>query len=248
MQLFREKRDPYNAMATDIFGFEVDRKGNPDHFFEGFLGKTAVLGLGFGMGGPKFKYTVDRDAKQWLNMDLDFDQNEANRIVYDVYRKKNHMIVDFWKHCDEMLYSMLADKNYSWDYGDGTLEVIGKDNKIFFPNDTWLYYPGLDCDNGQFTYLQKRGKKYVTHYIYGAKLCENIVQKFARDITSHHMTQIADRYRVVMHTYDENIAVVPETEADEATTWMYNLMCTPPRWAESIPLDAEADYAKEYSK
>lgn len=248
MQLFREKRDPYNDMATDIFGYEVDRKGNPDHFFQGFLGKTAVLGLGFGMGGPKFKYTVERDAKQHLDMEYDMPKHEANRIVYDVYRPKNHMIEKFWGAADKMLYAMFSDRDFTWEYPNGVLEVLGKDNKILFPNGTWLYYPALDWHNDNFTYVSKKGPSYKTHYIYGAKLVENIVQKFARDITSHHMVQIAERYPVVMHTYDENIAVVPEDEADDAMAWMIDIMKTPPEWAQSIPLDAEGGYAKEYSK
>lgn len=248
MQLFREKRDPYNEMAEDIFGYPVDRKGNPDHTLPGFIGKTAVLGLGFGMGGPKFQHSVIKDAKQYLNINLAYDINEANRVVYDVYRPKNWKIEEFWGVAEKMLYSMLADRDMIWDYGDDVLEVVGKDNKIFFPNGTWLYYPGLDNYNGQFTYLSRRSGKYLTHYIYGAKLVENIVQKFARDITSHHMVQIAERYPVVMHTYDENIAVIPEKEAEEGTQWMIDLMKIPPYWAKSIPLDAEGGYAKEYSK
>lgn len=248
MQLFREKRDPYNDMATDIFGYPVDRKGNEDHFFQGFLGKTAVLGLGFGMGGKTFKATVERDAKQWLGMDIDFDINEANRIVYDVYRPKNWMIEEFWGVAETMLYAMYANNNFVWEYPDGELRVLGKENKIMFPNGTWLYYPGLDCDNGNFTYLVKQKTRFNVNYIYGAKLVENIVQKFARDITSHHMVQIAERYPVVMHTYDENIAAVPEDEAEDAMAWMLEIMRTPPDWAATIPLDAEGGYAREYSK
>lgn len=249
MQLFRDKRDPYNEMAGDIFGRVVDRKGNPDDFLEGFIGKTATLGLGFGMGGEKFQATVIKDAKQHLDLDIDFSRHEADRIVYDVYRPKNWKIKDFWDVCTEMLYHMLAGKNMTWDYGDGTLEVNGAENKIYFPNGTWLYYPGLDNDNGQFTYLNhKVGGGFFTKKIYGALLTENIVQKFARDITSHHLVKIAERYPVVMHTYDENIAMVPEEEAEEATEWMIDLMCVPPSWAASLPLDAEGGYAKEYSK
>ena len=248
MQLFRDKRDPYNEMAGDIFGRTIDRKNNPEDFFEGFVGKTAVLGLGFQMGGEKFKDQIDRDAKQYLNMDIDFPIYTANRIVYDVYRPKNYKIEEFWEICKEMLYCMLADRDFTWEYPDGKLEVEGKANKIWFPNGTWLYYAGLDCDNGQFTYLDQRKGRVTQKYIYGGLLTENIVQKFARDITSHHMVQIAERYKVVMHTYDENIALIPEKEADEGIQWMIDLMCKPPPWAASIPLDAEGGYAKEYSK
>jgi len=247
MRLFREKRDPYNDMAATIFGKPIDRKGNPDHFFEGFLGKTATLGLGFQMGGPKFKHTVERDAKVNLDMDIDFDLDEAYRIV-DVYRAKNWKIKEMWGHCKEFLFCMLNNQTRYWDYEDDSLWIDGPNNKIFFPNGTWLYYPGLDYNDGSFTYLNKRGPSYITKYIYGGLLDENIVQKFARDITSHHLVQINERYHAVMHTYDENISIIPEKEAEEGTQWMIDLMKVPPPWARSIPLDAEGGFAKEYSK
>lgn len=247
LQVFRDKRDPYNEMARDIFGREIDRKGNPDDFFEGFLGKTATLGLGFQMGAKAFKATVERDAKQHLNMDIDFELGEAYRIV-DLYRRKNWKVEKQWGKCEEFLYCMIADKTMTHKFADGELLIDGPNNKIWFPNGTWLYYPGLDCDNGNFTYLNARGKGFIQKYIYGGLLDENIVQKFARDITSHHMVQIAERYPVVMHTYDENIAVVPDAEAEEATEWMIDLMSKPPEWAASIPLAAEGGFAREYSK
>lgn len=252
MELFRQKQDPYNDMAGDIFGRRIDRKhkdedGNHPDFFEGFLGKTATLGLGFQMGGPKFKWTVETKAKVDLEMDIDFDINEAYRIV-NLYRSKNWKIEEMWGHCTDFLFAMLNNRSMYWDYGDDSLWIDGKNNKIFFPNGTWLYYPGLDYNAGDFTYLNRRGPSWQTKYVYGGLLDENIVQKFSRDITSHHMVQIAERYRVVMHTYDENIALIPEKEADEGTQWMIDLMKIPPSWAKSMPLDAEGGHAQEYSK
>jgi hypothetical protein len=55
------------------------------------------------------------------------------------------------------------------------------------------------------------------------------------------MVQINERYKVVMHTYDENVALIPESEADEGTQWMIDLMKVPPSWAAT-------GHAKEYSK
>ncbi len=51
-----------------------------------------------------------------------------------------------------------------------------------------------------------------------------------------------------MHTYHENVALVPEKDADLAVAWMLDIMRTPPAWAASLPLDAEGGHAKEYSK
>lgn len=252
MELFAAKRDPYNDMARAIFGREVDRKhqdeeGNYPDFFEGFLGKTATLGLGFQMGGPKFKLTVERDAKVNLGMDVDFDLGEAYRIV-DLYRSKNAKIEQQWARCKEFLFCMYNNQTRYYDYGDDSLFIDGPNNKIIFPNGTWLYYPGLSYDNGNFTYLNKQGKRWITKYIYGGLLDENIVQHFARNITSWHMVTIAERYRIVMHTYDENVALVPEKEAEEGTQWMNDVMSKSPKWAASLPLAAEGGYAREYSK
>lgn len=255
MQLFRDKRDPYNDMATDIFGRAIDRKrqdeaGEYPDFLEGFIGKTATLGLGFQMGGNKFKLTVQTNAKVQLGIDYPIEVDEAYRIV-DVYRRKNWKIVQFWKDAENMLYAMANGlPSYDFHYADGSLRIDTVGNKIWFPNGTYLFYPCLsyDPDTRSYTYMIKLGKHYVSRYIYGGKLVENIVQKFARDIVSWQMIQIAKRWRVVLHTYDENVALIPAVTADEELAWMLGIMKTAPAWAVSIPLDAEGGHAAEYSK
>lgn len=255
MDLFRAKKDPYNDMASTIFGREIDRKrqdetGAYPDFMEGFLGKTAVLGLGFQMGGPKFKWTCEMGAKTRLGIDYEVKVEEAYRIV-DVYRRKNWKITKFWDVLQEWLFRMVqndAPFDYHYGNGDGYLHIIPKENKICFPNDTYLYYPCLEWNDGSFTYVKKLGAKYVNSYIYGGKFCENIVQKHSRDIVAWQMLNISERYKVVLHTYDENVALVPESEADEGTEWIVNEMKKRPSWAASLPLDAEGGWAKEYSK
>ena len=253
MDLFREKRDPYNAMASTIFGRDIDRKRKDDageypDFMEGFLGKTAVLGLGFQMGGPKFKWTCEMGAKTRLGIDYTIPLEEAYRIV-DIYRHKNYKIVQSWERYNEWLHRMVQNGDpFYYDYGAGYFRIIPRENKIYFPNGTYLYFPCLSYDDGSFTYVTRLGKKYVNRYIYGGKLCENIVQKHSRDIIAWQMLNIAERYRVVLHTYDENVALVPESEADEGTQWVIDEMKKCPSWAKSLPLGAEGGWAKEYSK
>ena len=247
MDLFREQRDPYNDMASTIFGREVIRQNDED-YMAGFIGKTAVLGLGFQMGGSKFKWSVEMGAKTRLGIDYTIDLEEAYRIV-DVYRRKNYNIKKMWDRCQEWLFRMIAnDDAFDYDYPDGQLAIVPRENKIWFPNGTYLYYPCLDYNDGSFTYVTKLGNKYVNRYIYGGKLVENIVQKHSRDIVAQQMLNIAERYHLVLHTYDENVALVPESEADEGTQWVIDRMKIPPSWAATLPLNAEGGWAKEYSK
>lgn len=247
LDMFTTGVDPYNAMASDIFGEPIDRKGNPEHKLKGFIGKTATLGLGFQMGGPKFCWTVKTKAKVDLGINFEIDTDEGYRIV-NLYREKMWKIQEHWKTCTQFLHTMVNNEHRHFKFADAELHIDGPANKIWFPNGTWLYYPGLRVDYGDFTYVNKQGPRYITKYIYGGLLCENIIQHFARNITSGHMVQIAERYPIALHTYDENVAIVPESEAEEGTQWMINIMKTPPWWAKSLPLDAEGGFAKEYSK
>lgn len=247
MDLFREGRDPYNDMASTIFGRTIDRHKDED-YMEGFIGKTAVLGLGYQMGAPHFKLTIETNAKVQLGIDYSVPLEEAYRIV-DIYRSKNWCITKMWARAQEWLHMMVGGgPAFYYDYGDGMLRIVPKENKIYFPNGTTLYYPCLDFEEGSFTYVQKMGKRYVNRYMYGGKLVENIVQKHSRDIVVWQMLNIAKRYRVVLHTYDENVALVPESESDEGTQWVINEMKKVPTWAAGLPIDAEGGWAKEYSK
>ncbi len=247
LDMFARGIDPYNDMAETIFGEPIDRKGNPEHEVKGFLGKTATLGLGFQMGGPKFCWTVKTKAKVELGIDYEIPIDEGYRIV-NLYRDKNWKIKEHWVTCTNMLHTMVAGECSTFKFADAELYIDGPNNKIWFPNGTWLYYPCLSYKHGDFSYINKRGPSYITKYIYGGLLCENIIQHFARNITSDHMVQISERYPIVLHTYDENVALIPESEAEEGTQWMIDIMKTAPWWAKSLPLDAEGGYAKEYSK
>jgi hypothetical protein len=56
--------DPYNRLASAIFARPVNRKlaGTPDEIM-GFIGKTGILGLGYGCGKDNFHTMVLRSAR-----------------------------------------------------------------------------------------------------------------------------------------------------------------------------------------
>lgn len=58
LDIFRAGKDPYNEMATTIFGYPVNRKLS-EHKEQGALGKVAILGLGYQMGAAKFADTAE---------------------------------------------------------------------------------------------------------------------------------------------------------------------------------------------
>lgn len=89
LDIFRSGRDIYCEMATEIYGYPVNKR---DHFVERFMGKQSILGLGYGMGGPKFVATCAK-----------FDQVVTNRFatrVVRLYRKKFDRVPQFWKNIE----------------------------------------------------------------------------------------------------------------------------------------------------
>ena len=62
VEAFRRGEDVYSLFASDIYQRPIDRKSNPDDELPGHVGKTAVLGLGFHMGGLKFGAEVAKGA------------------------------------------------------------------------------------------------------------------------------------------------------------------------------------------
>jgi hypothetical protein len=81
--------DPYNRLASAIFARPVNRKltGTPDEIM-GFIGKTGILGLGYGCGKDNFHTMVLRSARA-MGMDISAIYNRAigDRGV-DTYRTR----------------------------------------------------------------------------------------------------------------------------------------------------------------
>jgi DNA polymerase len=94
------------------------------------------------------------------------------------------------------------------------------------------------------SYLTFKGR----NKIYGGLFLENVVQCLARIMVGNAMREVATRYRVVMSTHDELVALVPDAEADDALEWFIQIMSTPPIWALDIPLAAEGSHDQRYGK
>ena len=65
LQQFRDKKDPYNALATEIFQRPINRK-LPSDEIEGQIGKAGVLGLGVWRRGKEIlRYGYSCRSVEW---------------------------------------------------------------------------------------------------------------------------------------------------------------------------------------
>ena len=229
LELFRAKKDVYSHMAGAIYGKLVEDVT----FDERFIGKTTVLGAGYGMGADKFQLQLQNMGK---NLDLD-----ACRHIIKAYRQTQHKIAMWWNHLNTVLEKMTRQKSAQVDWQD--LMELSPFTGIKLPNGLYLNYPELRRHaNGEFTYMTRTG----VNKIYGGKVAENLCQAVARCVIGEQLLQIGKRYRVVLTVHDAIASVVPEGEAHEAKDYIEECMRTSPAWAHGLPLNCESGMARNY--
>ena len=229
LNLFRKKADVYKHMASAIYGVMEEDVTTEQRF----IGKTTVLGAGYGMGGDKFQ-------AQLANMGKDLDIDTC-RFIIKQYRGVNRRIAEWWNHLNLVLAAIVANKPIQVD-SVGLMET-SPFTGIPLPNGLFLNYPELRRNsNGQFTYETRNGP----NKIYGGKVAENLCQAVARCIIGEQMIEIEKRYRVVLTVHDAIACVVPEAEADEARAYIEECMRTSPPWALDLPLNCESGMARNY--
>lgn len=237
LDVFYAKGDVYCDFASKIYGRPIYKKEDPA---ERFLGKCAVLGLGYQMGAKRFSITLEQGA---LGPPVFMELYEVQAIV-DLYRNANSMIVKYWARCENAIAAML-NKRANFAFGPLVIQY----QKIRLPNGMYLRYPDLRYEDREIVYGKGRHKT----NLYGGKLCENITQALARIVVTDQML-IADQYlatiggRIVLQVHDELVGLAPKVNPTQTIKQMYNIMRTPPGWALNLPLDADGGYADNYSK
>ena len=236
VEAFEKGEDVYKIMASKIYN-KAEEDVTKD---ERFVGKTTILGCGYGMGAAKFK-------KQLKVFNVDISEDEARSII-DVYRTTYPRIPLLWKQAGNVLDAII--NNQTVELGRDDLLVVEGDKGILLPNGLYLRYPNLRKQNNEgkseYVYDTKKGKTTVPNRIYGGKVVENLCQALARIIIGEQMLLIAKKYKVVMTVHDAIACVVPEDEAKIALENIQMFMRVRPAWALELPLNCEAGAGKSY--
>jgi len=235
VEAFDKGEDVYKIMASSIYNELVDEVTDSQRF----VGKTTILGAGYGMGPAKFQAQL-----KTFNVSMELD--ECKRIIA-VYRETYPHIPKLWRDIGDALESLVVDNLTS--IGEGMkLAVAGG---IVLPNLLRLRYPNLrfeENDKGkqEMVYDTKKGRAVIPTRIYGGKCVENICQALARIIIANQMLMIARRYKVAMTVHDSVVVVAPQEEANEARAFVEQCMRIRPKWAAALPLNCESKMGASY--
>lgn len=233
LEAFNRGEDVYCQFASEIYGRPITKNNK----LERYVGKTAILGLGYGMGAEKFQYTL---ASGSPSVDVTI---ETARTIVQQYRATYYNIPRLWSVCKQLLYSMMDRNQIGNVYGP----LAVSNNAIKLPNGMFLKYPALQYINGEFLYTGRNDSMIRTH---GPRVCENIIQALARIVitdqilTTHQLPGVD----VVLTVHDEIIALSSKEKPDETLDKILAIMKKPPVWCSNLPLDAEGHFSNVYSK
>ena len=226
---FTNGEDVYVKMAGRIYGCPEEDVTKDQRF----VGKTTILGAGYGMGAEKF-------ATQLKTFGYEVSPDEARRII-NIYRQSNFKISKLWRDAQYMVSQLTNGRAVAF----GRKGVIGVDasNKaLVLPSGLPLFYEDLSYDGDEYTYKVRRGR----NKIYGGKVIENVCQAIARCIIGEQMLKIAKRYRVVLTVHDSIVCCVEDNKVKEAQAFVETCMRWTPSWAKGLPVDCESGTAKSY--
>ena len=233
VEAFATGKDVYKKMASAIYAVDESQVTKDQRF----VGKTTILGAGYGMGAAKFQ-------AQLKTFGVTVDLEEARRII-DIYRRTNDCITRLWRQAQNALVSLSRGDSALLGRA-GVLELVSAERAIRLPSGLLMRYDDLKFDQTEkgveFHYQTRKGRT----RIYGGKVIENVCQAIARCIIAEQMLKINKRYKVVLTVHDAIAVCVRDDEVEEAQKYVEDCMRWVPEWATGLPVNCESGAGKSY--
>ena len=232
VELYRQGKDVYCDFASRVYKKTITKKNNKERA----VGKTCILGLGYGTGHIKLKGVLK------LNAGIEVNEIESKRLV-KLYRELNHEVVKLWDECDRALQDIASWPADRLPYYLGSGKCLLVEPKgIKLPNGLYITYPNLQRGKDGFEYKSRRG----TISIWGGAVVENVVQALARIVIGEQMIQINEKYRPALTVHDAVVCVTTKATAQESLDYIMGIMSIAPTWAEDLPIACEGAFGDSY--
>lgn len=252
---FRRGNDVYMVAAAGIFGIPLDQVTKDQRF----IGKVAVLGLGYGAGWATFARLLRLGQ---FGPRVNISDRDAQKAT-SAWRTSNNMIVGNWKSTNNKMKQAFFGEMA---IDDGVVTYEGVRNKktgvlngfMHMPGGMAIRYDDVKQTEDGYDYLKVcRPRKTMEPVmlrgrLYGGLAVENRTQGLARCVIAEQMLAIQDElgphWRQVMTTHDEVVGLVKKRSAPKALRIVQQIMTTPPAWAPDLPLAVDAHRSIRYDK
>lgn len=235
VEAFRRGEDVYKLFAARAFGRELSKVSKSERF----VGKTCILGLGYGMGAVKLHATFAA-----AGLDVSF---ETTKRFVDVYREGYPEIPTAWRKIENCAKKALSSSAPVPDRF-GAFERSDRFLLYWLPAGRSIAYLDARIADEKIVYKKPLGKGLARAETYGGKLVENIIQATARDVMAEGMLRLKDRdFSLIATIHDEIIAEAPDATAQARLVEGKTLLEVRPKWC-SAPLAVEGFVSRRYQK
>lgn len=243
---FRNRADLYLDMAEAIY----HRSLTEDDTNERQLGKAAILGCGYQMGGAKFVATAQMYGQS-------ITEDFAKEVV-DAYREKYWRVKNLWWDMERAAIKAAQTRQavqceyVTWFMRDRFLHAR-------LPSGRLLSYPDPEVGARQTPWGEPKAalsymgisaftRKWTREITYGGKIVENCVQAISRDIMANAMLrcEASATYTPILSVHDEALA---ESKIGQGSVQEFErLVAECPAWAPGCPVGAKGYVARRYRK
>ena len=245
----QEGMTSYEEMAARIFNVKVEDVTEEQRA----VGKTAVLGCGFGMGWEKYQATV----YDWTGIVI---SDELSQYAIDTYRTLNVQIKDLWYDLEKAAVRAVMHPGSKQTCGRGgcvTYRVKGPYLWCELPSQRLLCFPlpkiidhltpwGTNQPVVEISVTNSYTNKWERRHLYGGLQTENVVQAIARDVMLDAMFRVEDAgYETVLTVHDEVLTQAGEYQALES---FEEIMSQPVGWAPGLVVKAKGWIGNRYRK
>lgn len=253
----KKRLDRYRIMASEIYGIPIDEVNKHP---QRFVGKQAILLLGFQGAGPKFRSTCWKMGRYKLPLGLE-------DIAVNTFRKKHHRIKGYWPDVERAAQTAIAQKG----------KIVPVSNKLTGPYKVPVSFlheeisgiPFLLCklpSGRKLAYPRPRlvpspkfegklaikffgniiGKTWGDCDTYGGSLLENITQAVAADIMCQGAYNAEeDGFPIAALIHDQALSYsLPGLTVPRFVGCLTDM----PAWADGLPLEAEGGEVPWYKK
>ena len=251
LDLYRAGVDTYRVAAAGIFNRPAPEVSDTERQ----IGKVAELALQFGGAVGAF-------SAMSRNYGVSVAPELATQIVL-AWRLNNPWARDFW---DELNHAALSAFN-----APGNWYYAGRVRYLFhptlmrgtlicrLPSGRWLVYPqfkhewteyktpeGESAHRWRSSFMKGFGSGSTrVDFWYGVQ-AENVAQGIAADFLRSALYTLQDI--VVLHTHDELVCEVDESQVDETQSLIERAMLTEYEWSEGVPLSVTLNHGPYYTK
>ena len=237
LDIFRSGGDVYVENAKSTFNVKEVTKD------QRFIGKVQELALGYSGGAGAF-------ASMARIYGLEMPEHQIKRMI-NGWRIANPWCIPYGQELERAYMSAMRHKGHEFSAGRVTYLFDGEHLWYILPSRRVLNYPFARLEDGAVTYLKAAFKpasdaeEWPRARLWQGIAQENCAQATANDLLRYSLRQLDN---VIAHIHDEIVVECKADDAEEVTKRMMSVMCTPPVWAEGIPLDIEITTMYRYGK